>query len=945
MELAQLAAQLVTAKAVERTVLLNEHTTLVDVHLARELKDLCLAAWMSDPMRATAAATVVEMLVERVDDPEIRALAAWTAGIAALVNGQMEPALKVLDTAHAQLVALGQAHTAAATQVSKLIALAMLGRYDEALQTGRHARDVFVAHGDLQATAQIEQNLGNIYARREQYNAAIAAFTSARERYVMLDDRRRLVQIDNCMATALAAQHNFRAAAPLYKEALTNAVAEGLEVTQAEIECNLGCLALFQGRYDDALQYLEQSRRRYVTLGLPYEAAVAEQELADAYLEINLAPEAAAIYARVTPIFAELGMRAELARTLAYHGRAQVLLGNLEHALALLSEARTLYTAEENAVGVAVVRLVEAHVMLVRGDFAAAKLAASQAQAPLREAATWGKLILAEWFEGEAARALGATSEAHELLAQALRDAEAFQVPQIEQQCHTSLGLLWAAVGDTAAAEAAFQRAVRIIEALRAPLPADEFRVAFVSDKLTAYVELVRLCLADGGVERVAEALGYVERARSRSLVDRLSKPVRTEIAARDQFEAQLVARLGDLHEELNWFYSRINRPEAGESLRTAGTMVEMQEAVREREALVLEISRQLQQHRRKPAVHVDSLDLNGLQDHLGVDTALIEYFSFNDELLAFVVTDQDLQVVRDLDSVANVEALVGEVRFQMDALRHGAGRKSRYLDQLTQRTQYYLSTLYDCLLRPLEGLVGSRRLVVVPHRALHYLPFHALYTGTHYVIEQREVTYAPSARVLQHCLSLPWRPTQRALLLGVPDAQTPLVRDEVIALAPMFPHAETLLDDDATQAELMARAGSADIVHLACHAHFRSDNPLFSAIRLADRWLTVRDTDRLDLSCMLVALSACETGMNVVYPGDELVGLAQGFFSAGASSLLVSLWTVDDTSTATLMVHFYSQLRSGSSPSAALRHAQCALIQDHPHPFFWSPFVLMGRC
>ncbi|PLS83543.1 MAG: hypothetical protein CYG59_00775, partial [Chloroflexi bacterium] len=256
MELAQLAAQLVTAKAVERTVLLNEHTTLVDVHLARELKDLCLAAWMSDPMRATAAATVVEMLVERVDDPEIRALAAWTAGIAALVNGQMEPALKVLDTAHAQLVALGQAHTAAATQVSKLIALAMLGRYDEALQTGRHARDVFVAHGDLQATAQIEQNLGNIYARREQYNAAIAAFTSARERYVMLDDRRRLVQIDNCMATALAAQHNFRAAAPLYKEALTNAVAEGLEVTQAEIECNLGCLALFQGRYDDALQYL-----------------------------------------------------------------------------------------------------------------------------------------------------------------------------------------------------------------------------------------------------------------------------------------------------------------------------------------------------------------------------------------------------------------------------------------------------------------------------------------------------------------------------------------------------------------------------------------------------------------------------------------------------------------------------------------------------------------
>ncbi|PLS78525.1 MAG: hypothetical protein CYG59_18020, partial [Chloroflexi bacterium] len=258
--------------------------------------------------------------------------------------------------------------------------------------------------------------------------------------------------------------------------------------------------------------------------------------------------------------------------------------------------------------------------------------------------------------------------------------------------------------------------------------------------------------------------------------------------------------------------------------------------------------------------------------------------------------------------------------------------------------TQYYLGALYDCLLRPLEGLVGCRRLVVVPHCALHYLPFHALYTGTQYVIEQREVAYAPSARVLQQCLALPPRPAQRALLLGVPDEQTPLVRDEVITLAPMFPYAETLLDEHATQAALVARAGSADILHLACHAQFRPDNPLFSAIRLADTWLTVRDAYSLELSCMLVALSACETGMNVVSPGDELVGLARGFFSAGASSLLVSLWTVDDTSTATLMVHFYSQLRSGSSPSAALRHAQCALIQDLPHPFFWSPFVLMGR-
>ena len=83
---------------------------------------------------------------------------------------------------------------------------------------------------------------------------------------------------------------------------------------------------------------------------------------------------------------------------------------------------------------------------------------------------------------------------------------------------------------------------------------------------------------------------------------------------------------------------------------------------------------------------------------------------------------------------------------------------------------------------------------------------------------------------------------------------------------------------------------------------------------------------------------------MSAVAPGDELIGLARGFFSAGAPSLLVSLWTVDDESTAALMTSFYTRLRAGDRPAAALRHAQCELLRDHPHPFFWSPFVLLGR-
>jgi CHAT domain-containing protein len=80
------------------------------------------------------------------------------------------------------------------------------------------------------------------------------------------------------------------------------------------------------------------------------------------------------------------------------------------------------------------------------------------------------------------------------------------------------------------------------------------------------------------------------------------------------------------------------------------------------------------------------------------------------------------------------------------------------------------------------------------------------------------------------------------------------------------------------------------------------------------------------------------------VVSGDELIGLVRGFFSAGASSLLVSLWAVDDQTTAALMSGFYRRLRQGDRPAAALRYAQRELLAQHPHPFFWSPFVLLGR-
>ncbi len=929
MEQAELAARLAEADEAERAELLAQSSTLVNVALAQALKALYDKLESSDPAQAAGAATALAAVAGVANEPEISALAAWTTRMAALDAGQMEAAITRLDDARARFDLVGQPQTAAATQVSKLYALAVLGRYDEALACGLWARDIFLAHGSLLAAGKIEQNLGNIHFRRDHYPEAEQAYRDARERFVATADQKQLAQIDNCLGTVLASQQQFREAERSYEQARARAEAAGLDITLAEIECNLGCLAQFQGRYDQALDYLERSRRRYVALDRPHESAIAEQELADVYLDLNLAPEAAAIYARVTPLFAQLGMRAEQARALAYHGRADLLLGHIQMARTRLAEAHTLYSLEGNSVGEAIVTLIEAQSLYLEGNYAAAAETATQAVPLLAAAGAWGRWLLARWLQGEASRAQGLTQLAQTVLEETLRTAEAPLVPQIAQRCHTSLGLLAMAAGEAERAETAFRRAIDITEAMRAPLPAEEFRSAFVADKLTAYAELVRVCLEDSRTDRVAEAFGYVERARSRALVEMLGGGLPARPAAGNLFEAERLTRLEELREELSWLYSQLNRPDSTTATRGAGAMAALYQTAHQREAEILEITRQLQQGGYTEAAHIEPVEISQLQQFLGAETALVEYYSLDGQLLAFVVTDEGIEVMQLLGGDDQIVTLVEQLHFQMGALRYSPERLRVHLTQLTQRVGHYLSALYDLLLRPLEDLLGQRRLVVVPHQALHYIPFHALHDGAGYVIERREVCYVPSAAVLRHCVAAPRRPLRRAVLLGVPDAQAPRVRDEVIGLAGLFPEARLLLAEQATHVALHDQAPAADVLHLACHGAFRPDSPLFSAVRLADGWLTVRDAYGLNLKCELVTLSACETGRSSIAPGDELMGLARGFFLAGAPSLLMSLWTVDDEATAKLMASFYTRLLAGDGPATALRHAQCQIMKD----------------
>jgi CHAT domain-containing protein len=129
----------------------------------------------------------------------------------------------------------------------------------------------------------------------------------------------------------------------------------------------------------------------------------------------------------------------------------------------------------------------------------------------------------------------------------------------------------------------------------------------------------------------------------------------------------------------------------------------------------------------------------------------------------------------------------------------------------------------------------------------------------------------------------------------------------------------------------------------LAAHGIFRRDNPMFSALQLADGRINLLDLSKIRLDADLLTLSACNTGSSVAIGGDELVGLMRGFLQAGARSLLVTLWEIDDSSTHEFMRAFYGFLAVGEPLARAVQKAMLAVRERFPHPYFWAPFLLVG--
>jgi len=466
-----------------------------------------------------------------------------------------------------------------------------------------------------------------------------------------------------------------------------------------------------------------------------------------------------------------------------------------------------------------------------------------------------------------------------------------------------------------------YRRAIEVIEKQRSTINTEASKIGFAGDKQAVYHLLVAALVADG---QHAAAFEYVERSKSRALVDLLASKRDFAVSGADQ------ERVTSLLEELE--------------IQEAEDRVQETSAPSDRRNLRTAQSLQMKQELRTVAPELASLvtvtrvATEDIQAFISKEETLVEYYFHAGDLYAFVLTGDSVTSAR-LDG----SNLTEDIRLFRTALQ----------DPRSQQYAELSRKLYERLIVPVAPLVTTSQVLIVAHGVLHYVPFAALHDGTNFLVDRYTTRHLPSASVIRYLKDRPLSTVRSLLAFGNPDLgrrqyDLKYAQDEAVSIAKEFPQARVLTRKEATKTAFKTLAPQFPYLHLATHGKFDPDTPLSSGLMLTDDvqgegFLSLEELYSLRLKADLATLSACETGLGKVSNGDDVVGLTRGFLYAGANAIVASLWQVDDRSTASLMVEFYANLRIHNK-SEALRQAQLATRQRYEHPFYWAAFQLTGR-
>jgi CHAT domain-containing protein/tetratricopeptide (TPR) repeat protein len=519
-----------------------------------------------------------------------------------------------------------------------------------------------------------------------------------------------------------------------------------------------------------------------------------------------------------------------------------------------------------------------------------------------------------------------------------------------------------------------YLNSINIIESLRSKLTMEEDKASFLgTDKrLDSYHNLIDLLVNINQnhltQSTLNEAFSFTERAKARAFLDSIES---SRISQQAPADIKLVNQEKEIMSDMSRLYTKLITPELGEEERK-----NILKEVKNLEDKLDNIKRQIRSQNPAYAnlTYPEIITYEqAKKEFVDSKTAVFAFIVGKERAYAFCLTKRGLRVY-PIPSQKNLRLKVIDHRKAVsdtDNKDFNSGQE-----------------LYDLLLKP--GLTeGLKNLIIIPDDILNLLPFETLLATKQpddWLIKHYTIYYAPSLSSLKELVHHQNRknrakPEHNLLAVGdpyygeleekYPELSTKTIFQDFFTLADLkfyrlrYSHEEikgissiiprtTILEREKATEDLVKSANLSDyrIIHFAAHGLIDDQKPARSAIVLTldndpseDGFLQMREVFNLRMNADLVVLSSCQTGLGQFIRGEGIEGISRAFFFAGASSVLMSLWTINDQVSSQFMERFYLHLKSSESAAEALRQVKLEMIDSGvvSHPYYWAPFILSG--
>ncbi len=783
------------------------------------------------------------------------------------------------------------------------------------------------------------------------FNTAIAHLEAA------LDSYRAQGQIAQQLATWVQLSA-VQLDAGHYREAIASAT-EALELAQADNDSwrqlqSLGNLAIaygYLGEYLQALQVHQQALDIAQDLNHRQAEGQVLSNLASTYEMLGDYRNAIAALNESLAVAEEVNDEVGQAVSLSSLGAIAGIEGDYPQAIAFYEQSLAISQRNED-------RVSQAHTLMNLGIAYHNLNEISQAQEFYEQGLAIAQEFGLRGLEVLVLSNLGIVYEDQERIDEAIAShqqavaiAQELNDPRSEGISLNNLGHTLLTAGRLNEAEAVLWQAIDQLEALR-PTDHDAYNISTFDTHVLSYNLLQQILVAQGNYE---EALVISERGRARAFVERLFLQHQLEDAVHPELLSQSVPSLEQIR--------RVARTQNA-------TIVEY--------SIVPDEEFKFQGRQRGPdaalwiwvvqptgEIQFRQVDLTALEialDELVTETRYSIGVRTRSASTPFQVGDRVRRQGEPSSwepyEVTAIDAETGDIFLAHPdfALLEPVPASDIYRVEAETIALPRFQLLHELLIAPIADLLPTdpeQSVIFVPTEELFLVPFPALQNSDEdYLIEQHTILTAPSIQVLDLTRPVSASVRDRPLIVGNPSpmpnqlTDLPYAETEAQAIAQLL-DTESLLGRAATESSIRQQLESSTLIHFATHGLFNENNPLQGAIAFApddthDGLLTAEELLNYRLDAQLVVLSACETGQGEI-TGDGVVGLSRSLMTAGVPSVVVSLWQVPDEATSQLMTQFYEHQRSRNY-AQSLRHAMLTTLEDHPNPYHWAAFTLIGR-